>query len=56
MIYHMDIRLTEEEIATIIHALNYYAYNAPHINEEIYDYAMSAAEKVMDSAQYADKE
>ena len=44
----------EDEIAAIVNALNYYAYNAPYMNEEIYDYAMSAVEKVMEAAEYGE--
>ena len=45
---------TEEEMASIISALNYYAYNAPHMDEERYDFAMSALEKILEAAEYGE--
>ena len=37
---------TEEEIASIMSALNYYAYNEPSMDDERYEWAMSALDKV----------
>ena len=52
--FRISRTFTADEIATIASALNYYAYNAPHINEEIYDWAMSALDKVMEAAEYGE--
>lgn len=45
---------TEEEMASIVSALNYYAYNAPNKNEEKYNFAMSALEKILEAAEYGE--
>lgn len=52
--FRISQTFTEEEMSSIISALNYYAYNAPHIDEEKYNYAMSALEKIMDAAEYGE--
>ena len=41
-------------MASIISALDYYAYNAPHMDEERYNFAMSALNKVMEAAEYGE--
>lgn len=45
---------TEEEMASIVSALNYYAYNAPNMNEEKYDFAVSALEKILEAVEYGE--
>ena len=52
--FRITQHFTEEELASIISALDYYAYNAPHINEEIYNFAMSALDKIMIAAEYGE--
>lgn len=52
--FRISQTFTEEEISSIMSALNYYAYNSPHIDEEKYNYAMSALEKVADAAEYGE--
>lgn len=52
--FRISQTFTEEEISSIMSALNYYAYNAPYIDDEKYNYAMSALEKVTDAAEYGE--
>ena len=53
-LFRIDEPFTEEEVATIVSALNYYAYNAPNMDEEKYDFAMSALEKILEAAEYGE--
>ena len=53
-LFRIDEPFTEEEVATIVSALNYYAYNAPNMDEEKYDFAMSAWEKILEAAEYGE--
>ena len=53
-LFRIKSTFTDAEIATIMLALNYYAYNEPHIDEEKYDIAMSALEKIADAAEYGE--
>ena len=53
-LFRIDEPFTEEEVATIVSALNYYAYNAPHIDDEKYNIAMSALEKILEAAEYGE--
>jgi hypothetical protein len=41
-------------MSSIVSALNYYAYNAPHMDEERYNFAMSALEKILEAAEYGE--
>ena len=52
--FRISSTFTEEEMATIVSALNYYAYNAPHIDDEKYNIAMSALEKILEAAEYGE--
>ena len=52
--FRISSTFTDAEIATILLALNYYAYNEPHIDQEKYDIAMSALEKIADAAEYGE--
>ena len=53
-LFRIDEPFTEEEVATIVSALNYYAYNAPHMDDEKYNIAMSALEKILEAAEYGE--
>ena len=52
--FRISSTFTEEEMATIVSALNYYAYNAPYIDDEKYNIAMSALEKILEAAEYGE--
>ena len=45
---------TEEEIACVISACDFYAYNGPHIDEEKFEWIMSAMNKVLSAAEYGE--
>ena len=44
----------EEEMASIISALNYYTYNAPYMDDEKYNFAMSTLEKILEATEYGE--
>ena len=52
--FRISSTFTEEEMTSIVSALNYYAYNAPHIDDEKYNIAMSALEKILEAAEYGE--
>lgn len=52
--FRITQHFTEEEMSSIVSALNYYAYNAPHMDEERYNFAMSALEKILEAAEYGE--
>lgn len=52
--FRISAIFNEDEIATIVNALNYYAYNAPYMDEEKYDFAMSALEKILEATEYGE--
>ena len=52
--FRITQHFTEEEMSSIVSALNYYAYNAPHMDEERYDFAMSALEKILEATEYGE--
>jgi hypothetical protein len=52
--FRITQHFTEEEMASIVSALNYYAYNAPNMDNERYDFAMSALNKIMEAAEYGE--
>ena len=49
--FRINEEFTDSELATIIAALNFYAYNNDKITQEVYDLAMEAMVKVLDSAE-----
>jgi hypothetical protein len=52
--FRITQHFTEEEMSSIVSALNYYAYNALHMDEERYNFAMSALEKILEAAEYGE--
>ena len=52
--FRITQHFTEEEMSSIVSALNYYAYNAPYMDEERYDFAMSALEKILEATEYGE--
>ena len=49
--FRIDEEFTDSELATIIAALDFYAYKNDKITQEVYDLAMEAMAKILDSAE-----
>ena len=49
--FRINEEFTDSELATIIAALNFYAYNNDKVTQEIYDLAMEAMVKILDSTE-----
>lgn len=49
--FRINEEFTDSELATIIAALNFYAYNNDKVTQEVYDLAMEAMVKILDSAE-----
>ena len=49
--FRINEEFTDSELATIIAALDLYAYNNQKITQEIYDLAMEAMVKILNSAE-----
>lgn len=52
--FRISATFNGDEIAAIVNALNYYAYNAPYMYDEKYNIAMSALEKILEAAEYGE--
>ena len=52
--FRITQHFTEEEMSSIVSALDYYAYNAPNMDDERYDFAMSALNKIMEAVEYGE--
>lgn len=49
--FRINEEFTDSELAIIIAAIDYYAYNNQHINEDTYNIAMDAMVKILNSAE-----
>lgn len=49
--FEITEKFTEEEIASVISACDFYAYNGPHINEEKFEWIMSAMNKILSAVE-----
>ena len=49
--FSINETFTEEEMACLIAACDFYAYNGPHIDEEKFDWIMSAMNKILSAAE-----